>query len=218
MRPPAHVLVLAAVLVLACSAPRAVRGQQLVDRIVVRIEDDILTLSDLQELAAYQKLATGQADSGDRLTQELIEQWIVNTEATAAHFPQPADSEVARGVTQLEQSFPSPEAYQARLREVGLTSGDVRRMVAREDYLSRYLDYKFRAAVQIDPAAVEAYYRDHLVPELKAKGQAAPPLDSVQDQIVELLTVQEINRRSAGWLEESKGRLKIEIVLPPEAK
>ncbi len=218
MRPPAHVCVLAAVLMLACSAPCAVRGQQLVDRIVVRIEDDILTLSDLQELAAYQKLATGQADSDDRLTQELIEQWIVNTEATAAHFPQPADSEVARGVAQLEQSFPNQEAYQARLREAGLTSGDVRRMVAREDYLSRYLDYKYRAAVQIDPVAVEAYYRDHLVPQLKAKGQAAPPLDGVQDQIVELLTVQEINRRSAGWLEESKGRLKIEIVPPPEAR
>lgn len=218
MRPLAHVRVLAAVLMLACCAPRAVRGQQVVDRIVVRIEDDILTLSDLQELAGYQKLATGQADSTDRLTQELIEQWIVNTEATAAHFPQPADSEVARGVAQLEQSFSSPEEYQARLREAGLTPGDVRRMVAREDYLSRYLDYKFRAAVQIDPTAVEAYYRNHLVPELKAKGQAAPPLDSVQDQIVELLTVQEINRRSAGWLEESKGRLKIEIVPPPEAR
>jgi len=218
MLAPAHVRVLTAVLMLACCAPLAVRGQQVVDRIVIRIEDDILTLSDLQELAAYQKLAIGQADSTDRLTQELIEQWIVNTEATAAHFPQPADSEVARGVAQLEQSFPSPEEYEARLREAGLTPGDVRRMVAREDYLSRYLDYKFRAAVQIDPAAVEAYYRNHLVPELKAKGQAAPPLDSVQDQIVELLTVQEINRRSAGWLEESKGRLKIEIVPPPEAR
>ena len=104
------------------------------------------------------------------------------------------------------------------MHEVGLTPEAVRRLIAREDYLSLYLDYKFRAAVQIEPAAVEAYYRDHLVPDLKAKGQPAPPLDSVQDQIIELLTVEEINRRSAGWLEESKGRLKIEIVPPPEQK
>jgi len=218
MRAPAYVRVLAAFLLLTVCAPPRTCAQQIVDRIVVRIEDDILTLSDLQELAAYQQLANGHADPDDRLTQELIDQWIVKTEATAAHFPQPPDSEIDRGVVELAQSFPSPEAYQARLREVGLTPETVRRMVAREDYLSRYLDYKFRAAVEIDTAAVEAYYRDHLVPELKAKGQAAPPLESVQDQIVELLTVQEINRRSAGWLEESKGRLKIEIVPPPESK
>jgi len=218
MRAPTYARVLVAVLLLAAGAARILRAQQIADRIVVRIEDDILTLSDLQELAAHQNLATGHADPDDRLTQELIDQWIVNTEATAAHFPQPPDSEVDRGVAELAQSFASPEAYQARLREVGLTPDAVRRMVAREDYLSRYLDYKFRAAVEIDPAAVEAYYRDHLVPELKAKGEAAPPLESVRDQIVELLTVQEINRRSAGWLEESKGRLKIEIAPPPEAK
>jgi hypothetical protein len=217
MRASVYARALVAFLMLAVCAPRAC-AQQIVDRIVVRIEDDILTQSDLQELAAYQNLATGHADPDDRLTQELIDQWIVNTEATAAHFPQPPDSEVDRGVAELAQSFASPGAYQARLREVGLTPDAVHRMVAREDYLSRYLDYKFRAAVEIDPAAVAAYYRDHLVPDLKAKGQSAPPLESVQDQIVELLTVQEINRRSTGWLEESKGRLKIEIVPPPEAK
>jgi hypothetical protein len=218
MRTSAHVRLLAVLLAMAACAPPRACAQQIVDRIVVRIEDDILTWSDLQELAAYQQLANGHADPDDRLTQELIDQWIVNTEATAAHFPQPPDSEITRGVEQLIQSFPNPEAYQARLHEVGLTPEAVRRMVAREDYLARYLDYKFRAAVQIDPAAVEAYYRDHLLPDLKAKGQAAPPLDSVQDQIVELLTVEEINRRSAGWLEESKGRLKIEIVPPPGPK
>ncbi|MGO9641608.1 MAG: hypothetical protein ACLP1Y_09925 [Candidatus Acidiferrales bacterium] len=217
MRAASPLRVLAVVLMLASFAPHTVRGQQLVDRILVRIEDDILTLSDLQELAAYQKLASGRADSDDRLTQELIEQWIVNTEATAAHFPQPPDSEISRSVEQLEKSFRSPEIYQARLRELGLAPEAVRRMVAREDYLSRYLDYKFRAAVQIDPAVVQTYYNDHLVPELKKNGAAVPPLESVQDQIVELLIVQEINRRSAGWLEESKGRLKIEIV-PPDTK
>ncbi len=218
MRATAHIRFLAALLLLAaCATPHA-RAQQIVDRIVVRIEDDILTQSDLQELAAYQALVNGHADPDDRLTQELIEQWIVNTEATAAHFPQSPDSDIARGVAELEHSFASAEAYQARLREVGMTPEDVRRLVAREDYLSRYLDYKFRAAVEIDPAAVEAYYRDHLVPELKAKGQTAPPIESVRDEIVELLTVQEINRRSAGWIEESKGRLKIEIVPVPDAK
>jgi hypothetical protein len=52
---------------------------------------------------------------------------------------------------------------------------------------------------------------------LQKNGQAAPPLDNVRESIRELLTQQEINRQAAQWLDESKGRLRIEIVPPPGA-
>jgi hypothetical protein len=201
----------------AAIAPPHVRAQQIVDRIVVRIEDDILTQSDLDQLAAYQKLVSGSADSADRLTQESIEQWIVNSEADAAHFPAAPETEVAAGVAEIENKFPSPDAYRARLAELGLSADDVRQVVARQTYLERYLDSKFRDSVQIDPKDIEKYYNEQLVPALQKQGQAAPPLGDVRDHIRELLTEQEINRLADQWLDESKGRLRIEIVPPPDA-
>ena len=218
MRPKAFgaALFFAAALLAALSAP-LVRAQQIVDRIVVRIEDDILTQSDLDQLAAYQKLVSGSADPGDRLTEELIEQWIVNSEAQAAHFPAAPESEVASDVAQIEQKFPTPDAYRARLAELGLSADDVHQMVARQAYLERYLDSKFRDSVQIDPKQIETYYNEQLVPALQKKGQTAPPLGDVQDHIRELLIQQEINRQAAQWLDESKGRLRIEIVPVPGA-
>ena len=51
---------------------------------------------------------------------------------------------------------------------------------------------------------------------LAARGQQAPPLESVQDQIRELLTQREISTRAARWLDESRPRLKIETQLTPE--
>ncbi len=172
----------------AAIAPPHVRAQQIVDRIVVRIEDDILTQSDLDQLAAYQKLVSGSADSADRLTQESIEQWIVNSEADAAHFPAAPETEVAAGVAEIENKFPSPDAYRARLAELGLSADDVRQVVARQTYLERYLDSKFRDSVQIDPKDIEKYYNEQLVPALQKQGQAAPPLGDVRDHIRELLT------------------------------
>jgi hypothetical protein len=218
MRPKAlsSVLLFAAALLTAVSVP-IVRAQQVVDRIVVRIEDDILTQSDLDQLAAYQKLVSGGADSGDRLTQELIEQWIVNSEAEAAHFPAAPESEVTSDVAQIEQKFASLDAYHARLVELGLSADDVHQMVERQAYLERYLDSKFRDSVQIDPKQIETYYNEQLVPALQKKGQTAPPLSDVRDSVRELLTQQEINRLAAQWLDESKGRLRIEIVPPPGA-
>jgi hypothetical protein len=190
-------------------------AQLVVDRIVARIEDDIITLSEVRELGRYQQLVEGRAGSDDRLLAELIDQWIVNSEATAARFPRPIEPEVNRELDGLEKQFASPEAYRARLRELGLSAA-VRRIVERQLYLVRYLDYKFRPAAQVDAEAIEKYYREQLTPQLTAAGQTVPPLDSVEDEIRELLTERQIGERTSRWLDETRSRLKIE--LPAQAK
>jgi hypothetical protein len=190
------------------AAPRP--QARVVDGIVAHIEDDIITLSELRELAAYQQLFDGRSQGNEELRSELIEQWVVNNEATAARFPLPAQAEVDRELARVENSFPSA-AYQQRLAAVGLTPGTLRRIITRQIYLARYLDYKFRSSIQVDDAAIAGYYRDHLIPELQAKGQQAPPLADVSAQIRELLIEQGVNDRTAAWFEETKSRLRIEL-------
>jgi len=184
---------------------------QVVDRIVAHVEDDIITLSEVRELAAYQQLVDGHAEPDDRILNELIEQWVVNNEATATQFPQPAESEVNREVGRVQASLPSAQAYNERLAALGITPQAVRRVVTREIYLARYLDYKFRPAVQVGDQDIAKYYREQLVPALTAKDQSVPPLSAVTDQIRELLVQQGVTERAASWFDETKSRLKIEI-------
>jgi hypothetical protein len=191
--------------------PQSAQQAQIVDAIVVRIEDDIITLSELRELAAYQQLLDGRSQSNEEIRSELIEQWVVNNEATTTGFPLPAQTEVDRELSRVGTSFSSTAAYQQRLEAVGLTAAAVRRIITRQIYLARYLDYKFRSSIQVDDAALADYYRDHLVPELYAKGQQAPPLTDVTEQIREVLIEQGINERTAAWFDETKPRLKIEL-------
>src|SRR5438128_11377825 len=84
---------------------------RIVDGIVAHIEDDIITLSELRELAAYQQLFDGRSQGNEELRSELIEQWVVNNEATTARFPLPAQTEVDRELAHVENSFPNA-AYQ----------------------------------------------------------------------------------------------------------
>ena len=195
----------------ASAAPQSAPQAQIVDAIVVRIEGDIITLSELRELAAYQQLLDGRSQSNDELRSELIEQWVVNNEATTARFPLPAEAEVDREAGRVENTFPDLAAYQQRLNAVGLMPEAVRRMIARQIYLARYLDYKFRSAIQVSDAAIDSYYRERLVPDLQAKGQQAPPLSDVTDQIREVLIEQGVTERTAAWFDETKPRLKIEL-------
>jgi parvulin-like peptidyl-prolyl isomerase len=202
---------------IAVQAPQASAGLQppqssrVVDRIVARVEGDIILQSQVRELGALQQLIDGRAESDEKLLEELIEQWVVETEATASHFPQPAQSEVDRELKRLEGNFASPEKYAARLNELGLSSPEVSRLLSRQIYVERYVDYKFRPSVQIDPADIDAYYKNELVPELAKKNQSAPPRNAVEDQIREVLTQRRISDLTAKWLDDTKSRLKIEI-------
>jgi hypothetical protein len=195
----------------ACAAAQGHSQPQIVDGIVARIEGDIITFSELRELAAYQQLLDGHSQSDEELRSELIEQWMLNDEATGARFPMPAAAEVDREMSRVQNSFPNTAAFQQRLGEVALTSESLRRVITRQIYLARYLDYKFRSSVQVDDAAIANYYRDHLVPELQAKGQPAPPVTDVTDQIRELLIEQGVSERTAEWFDETKPRMKIEL-------
>ena len=220
MRGALHIF--AGIVALVLASP-AIAGEALhpqtgrvVDRIVARIEGDIILLSQVRELGAFQQLVEGKAESDDRLLAELIEQWIVETEATESRFPQPAQSEVDRELARLVAQFGGTEAYTAKLRDWGLAATQVRQLLARQIYIERYIDYKFRPSVQVKSEDVQNYYQKELLPELARKNQAepAPRLVDVEGQILELLTQRAITDLATKWLEDTKSRLKIETTMP----
>jgi hypothetical protein len=145
------------------------------------------------------------------LLSELIEQWMVQTEATSSRFPEPAQSEVDRELARLASRFANLNVYSAKLSELGLSATQVRQLLQRQIYVERYLDYKFRPSVQIETADIDAYYRNELLPELAKKNQPAPSRAEVEDQIREVLTQRGISDLTAKWLDETKSRLKIEV-------
>jgi hypothetical protein len=188
--------------------------QRVVDRIVARIEDDIILQSQVRELGEFQQLVDGQSESDDKLLKELIEQWVVATEANASHFPQPAQFEVDREMARLVSQFPNVDKYQARLGDLGLSDNQVRQILIRQIYDERYVDYKFRPSVQVEAADVEKYYKQEFLPELAKKNQPAPALSSVEEDIRELLVQRGISSLTSKWLDDTKSRLKIEIETP----
>ncbi len=116
---------------------------------------------------------------------------------------------------QLKKNLGGEDVYQKRLKETGLSAASVRRILSRILFYSRYLDYKFRTAAQIDSAAEEKYYNTEFTEQMKARGEKLPPLDSVRPAIHELLVQQDISKRAAEWLTESRSRLKVEMVPAP---
>jgi hypothetical protein len=204
-----------AMVAITITAGSVVRAQQVVDRIIARIGDDVLLQSDLRELGQFQQLQGSSVEPESTRLDELIDQWVIEHEGQAAQFPQASEGDVNAGLEQLKKNLGGEDAYQKRLKETGLSPASVRRILSRILFYSRYLDYKFRTAAQIDSAAEEKYYNTEFAEQMKARGEKLPPLDSVRPAIHELLVQQDISKRAAEWLTESRSRLKVEIVPAP---
>lgn len=213
----ATIRALFAVLV-AMAAGRVLGAQEILDRIVVRVENDIILLSDVQALNRYQQLADGKSEAQEQILDRLIDQWIVRTEADVAHFPHPSDADIDSGLSRLQKSFASAEEYEARKKQSGLDDSEIRRIVGSQLYLSNYLDSRFRPSVQIDPKAIEDFYQAAVLPVAKARGQEPPSLEAARDLIQEALIQQRINEQADRWLKESRLRLHIEKLLEEGAK
>src|SRR5580704_12818495 len=197
-------------LVLALAASSSVRGQEVVDRIVARVENDIILLSDVKELKEYQELVNGKSEGDSAIVDRLIDQWIVRSEAELSRFPQPKDEEIDREVSRVVKSFSSAEEYEARKKQSGLSDAEVRKIVATQLFLSNYLDSRFRPSAQIDEKAIEDFYKNAVVPRAKARGQEAPTLDASRDIIQDALVQSDITAQADRWLKETRDRLHVQ--------
>lgn len=205
-------------LVMGCIAcVGAVRAQQVVvDRAVAKVDQDVILLSDLRELGQFQQLIEGQAEPEKKRLDELIDQHIIEQEANAAGFKAPTADEIAAAEKKLADEAGGEEKFKQREQETGLTESAVQRQLGRALYFSRYMDYKFRPAAQITDETIQKYYDNDFVKQAQARGQTAPPLSEVKEQIRELLVEEDITARSNQWLDESRAHEKIQIMLTTE--
>jgi hypothetical protein len=194
------------------------RAQDVIDRIVARVENDVILLSDVRQLAEYQIFMDGKAESDEQILERLIDQWIVRTEAAAARFPQPSDQDVQRSLARLKRSFSSPEAFEERKKQSGMTEEEILRQLKSQLYLSNYLDSRFRASIQIDDNAIAEFYKDRVVPRAESRGQTPPTLEAAHDFIQETLVQRAINEQANTWLKESRSRVRVENLLNENTK
>lgn len=202
---------LATSVLLTLAACVSLGGQEVVDRIIARVENDIILQSEERELSRYQQFLDGKSESNAQILERLLDQWEVRNEAAASRFPKPSEADVTRTVERMKESFATPEEYEERRKQSGLSSEDVRRIVESQLYLSNYLDSRFRASIQIDPKAVQEFYQSKIIPRAEARGQAPPTLEASRETIQELLVQQAITEQADRWLKESRARLRVEM-------
>jgi len=189
-----------------------IHAGEVVDRIVATVNGRAILLSDLEEDLAYRCLlqqssckVLSEADMRNALSQ-LVDRELISSQIRLSRFDRSSPQAVEAKVRELRaQLLPGnsedSEAWHRLLARHGLTEKSISSHVALEMDVARFTDIRFRSSVHIDPAEIESYYRETLLPRLQAAHEKPPELASVAAQIQEILIQQAINRELASWLD-----------------
>src|SRR5207248_5212231 len=101
-----HGFLLAVAMAIASASARF-SAQEVVDRIVARVENDVILLSDVRTLGRYQQFLDGKSETDAQILDRLIDQWIVRTEADVSRSPHPSEEEIERSLSRIRDSFVS---------------------------------------------------------------------------------------------------------------
>jgi len=195
-------------------------AEQTVDRIVATVDRHAILASEWEEALGFECLVNGRplreftpADENQTLQRLIDQQLVAEQMSTASWAPASAD-EIARHVADLRNTQPAwrtEEGWHSALDACGLTEDDVKERIARQLDLSHYIEQRFRPEVRIDQRAIENYYRDQLLPQLKKAGSAQPPLNQVAPMIEQLLVEQRINQLQSLWLRTLRTQAEIQV-------
>jgi|ERR1035438_3191828 sulfur carrier protein ThiS len=211
---------LAVMALMVALALSAVAGE-IVDRVVTKVNGHVVLQSDWEQEVAFEALTDGRdpdsfttAERKDALDR-LIDQELLREQVRPSQ-PAPSDQVSARAaeVRKLHPDCATEENWHAKLQRYGLTQRSLEKRLSDEIQLMKLVEDRLRPAIQIDQHAVESYYHDQLLPEMKRAGSRATPLTEVFGRIKDLLAEKKMNELLSGWLANLRSGSHIN---PPES-
>ncbi len=198
--------------------------QETVDKTVAVVSDgarfELITYSDLMWQLALQPgapLDPPRSEDLNQALQSLIDQRLFALEAERLPRVAPSDGEIQQKITETLSFFPSPAAFEARLKTVGFDSIQdeaFQHIIAQRLAIDKYVEFRFGSFIVITPDDEANYYRDIFVPNFRrtSPGRIMPTLEEERKNINQTLTSEKTAAGIQNFLDEAKRRSSVEIL------
>ena len=179
---------------------------QLYDRVVAVVDEEAILLSDIEEVLGLGLVdpepGAPEGETRARVLDGLIDHQLRYRAAERFGVGRVSVDRIEEQVEAIRSGFPDRNAFDERLRELGLTETELRQLVARQLLVLRYVDERLGAQVFVALEDIRAYYEESLVPELQAAGQPVPPLEEVREEIRAVIRQQRLLEEVDRWTAE----------------
>jgi len=137
----------------------ALHGQQLLDRVLARVDGIPITLTDVQAAIGLGIIQVGSGDAIADGTQQMVDRQLELTEVQRFPPPEPAPDAVAREDARLKMN--AGPRLPMLMQSTGLTEQRISDVARQNLRIAAYLDQRFGTTVQVSDEEVAAYYRTH---------------------------------------------------------
>jgi len=187
---------------------------EIIDRIAISVGNQVITEGQVEEeirLTAFLNHEKPDFSVVERkkAAARLIEQALIRRDMDLSRYPLPASSEAEASLRDVKLIYAPESLYQQKLREYGITEDALQRRLLWQLTLLRFIDYRFRPAIQIPDGDVKTFYDQELA-EWKQQGiQSIPTLEDSRSKIEEILTQQRIDQALNTWMAETRKQVAI---------
>ncbi|HUP50489.1 MAG TPA: hypothetical protein VNA04_17070 [Thermoanaerobaculia bacterium] len=186
-----------------------------VDRIAAVIDRQVLTVSEIGQMAEVRFFArtAGRSDDDYRraILDALIAQTLRQRDVERFGAPEvPLDSIEAR-LRQIEDRFSTPEELEAALVRAELTLDDLRALVKRQLQVEIYIQERFAPLVFVANDEIEAYYAGPWTRQRRERGLPVVPLAEVREAIRSLLRASRLAEEIERWTNRLRLRANVDI-------
>jgi hypothetical protein len=208
-------------LALGMALVRSSVGGEIVDRVVTSVNGHVVLQSDWEQELAIEAFSNARDPDSFTLAERnaaldrLIDQQLLREQVRPSESAPAA--QVAARVAELRKLHPecaTDEGWHATLQRYGLTESSLEKRVGDQIQLMKLVEDRLQPSIQIDQRAVETYYHDQLLPDMKRAGSPPAPLTEVFGQIKDLLSERKMNELLAVWLANLRSGSRI---LTPES-
>ena len=214
-------------ILLALATPASAQNQRVIDEILVLVDGDIITRTDLIWNLALDKNAPSPAGpvSADLLARELdttINQRLLAHEAARLPSAEITKDEVDKKRVELSQQFSSEAAFRTRIESVGLTPDKLDEMIRQLIAIERFVEFRFRSFVFVSEQDIQRFYDQEFAPKMRDGGAVPQPLDAVlpnkrtvREDIAEIVKAEKITQEIDRWLTDASQRAEIVKLAEP---
>src|SRR5262249_51453998 len=169
------------------------RAAKVLDRIVATVNGHAILESDLDDEIRYEGLMNAEKKPASPDTKvvldRLVDRELLNEQASGAEYVQTTAEEVDKELEQIKSDYVDnlKTSWTDALAKYGFTEGQVRERIAQQLNQLKFIDAHLRPSVQVDQAAIEAYYNGEFLPELRGSNAPSTSLQEAAPKIRELL-------------------------------
>lgn len=186
-----------------------------VDRIAAVIDQQVLTVSEVNQMATVRFFPRVAGRSEDEYRRDILDALI----AQALRFRDverfgaadiPKDSIEAR-LIEIRKRFPAPADLDAALAQAELTPDELRALIKRQLQVEAYIQERFAPLVFVANEDIAAYYSGPWREQRVARGLPVPPLNDVREEVRALIRSRQLDQQIETWTTQLRARANVDI-------